>query len=167
MLAMISLHYLDEATKLHQDHHIYNPYFMLHWIQAKISNHEKLQNNSNFSLVYMATCMYRFRTLSKYTNDYHSFSKKYKLVRHADSELIICIKPTYIPTNVQLIHYACHGIFTLIRRCYKVTPKLRYLPSICHVALNSSINIQPWKSTRQLKFHTCLHTHMYLHIPYA
>ena len=39
-----------------------------------------------------------FCTRSKYTNDYHSITQICELVRHADSELIICIKPTYNPT---------------------------------------------------------------------
>ena len=114
----------------------------------------------------MATCMYMFRTRSKYTNDYHSITQICKLVRHADSELIICIKPTYNPTNLQLIPYACHEIFTLIRWNYKATPKLRYLPSICHAASNSIIDIQPEKATKQLQIHTCLHAYLYLYVPY-
>ena len=45
-------------------------------------------------------------------------------------------------------------------------PQLRCIPSICHVGSNSSINIQQLKATKQAKFHTCLHAHTYLHVPY-
>ena len=88
------------------------------------------------------------------------------MVRHADSELIICIKPTYNHTNLQLIPYTCHEIFTLIRWSYKATQKLRYLPSPCRAASNSIIDIQPEKATKQLQIHTCLHAHLYLYVPY-
>ena len=71
--------------------------------------------------------------------------------------------PVYMPT---LIHYACHEIFTLIKWSYKATPKLRYLPSICHAASNSIIDIQLEKATKQLQIHTCLHAHLYLYVPY-
>ena len=158
MIGLIVLQWLDEATELHQKLYIYYSYVMLYGIEAYTSNHEKLQNNSNFTLFYMPTCNYMRHTSSRYTNHYHFITKICKL--------IICIKPTYNPTNLQLIPYACHGIFTLIRRSYKVTQKLRYLPSICHVASKLSRNIQPWKATKQLKFHSCLHAHMYLHVLY-
>ena len=85
-------------------------------------------------LVYMPTCTYMLPTLSRYTNQFHSITQECKLVRYADSELIICIKETNKPTKVQLIPHACHGIFTLVRWSHKATSKQRYWPSIHNVA---------------------------------
>ena len=108
-------------------------------------------------------CAHMFPTLSKYANHYHYNTQICKLVRHAYSELIICIKETYISTNVQLISLACYDIFILIRWSYKATPKIRYWPSIHHVSSNKYSTRKSYKTT---PISHLSHAHMYLHVPY-
>ena len=107
----------------------------------------------------MPTCVYMFPTLSKYANHYHYNAQIYKLVGHAYSELIICIKETYISTNVQLISCACYDIYISIRWSYKATPKIRYWPSIHHDSSNKHATRKSYKTTPISHLSTCPHVY--------
>ena len=129
----------------------------MHRIKAKISNNEKLQNNSNFTFVYTPTCIYIFPPLSLYTYHYCYFTQFCKLVRHAAFELIIWIKQTYNPKNVQLIvclpWYLYNDLIKL--QSYTKTKVLTF--HMLH-----QMNIQPEKSYRTTPIlHLCICPYVY------